>query len=154
MKICLFVGINFILLNSILLALFLMWFQYCSAHQVLKYIIFSLTPLLNFISVDKDVDLWTFIVLTEQTTNTSVFLLFHSNQFFLLSPTTIFTIRGRSSLFFASNNMSAAHLKLFKLFPSTLIPGYPSRFRIIIPWYRERRSEESTHPFLTQRFIF
>ena len=82
------------------------------------------------------------------TTTTSVFLLFNSNLFFLFSSNNRCT-----NSFSADNTVSSGYLKLFMLCPATLIPIYPSRFRIIFTLQRDR-SGESTHPSLTPRFFF
>ena len=66
------------------------------------------------------------------TTITSVLLLFNSNPFFLLSSSTMSNNCCKSSLFSGMNTVSSECLKLFKLSPPNLIPGFPSRFCIII----------------------
>ena len=88
------------------------------------------------------------------TTITSVLLLFNSNPFFLLSSSTMSNNCCKSSLFSGINTVSSACLKLFQLCPPTLIPGFPSRFCIIISLYREKMSGESTHPYVTSGLIF
>ena len=89
------------------------------------------------------------------TTITSVLLLFNSNPFVLLSSSTMSNNCCKSSLFSGINTVSSEYLKLFKLSPPTLIPGFPSRFCIIIfTIEREKMSGESTHPYVTSSFIF
>ena len=82
------------------------------------------------------------------TTISYVFLLFNSNLFFLRSS----LMMSIESFFYFP--VSSACLKLFMLCPLALILDYPSSFHIIISLQREKRSGESTHPFLTPCFIF
>ena len=70
--------------------------------------------MLEFIQVDKDVDLWTLIA-------------FHFQSFLFQGFLIIVAI----------NTVSSAYLKLITVYPSNLIPGYPSRFRIIVSLYIE-----------------
>ena len=69
-----------------------------------------------------------------QTNITSVFLIFNLNPFLLLSSSSFNDVNNfyKSSSFSAINTVSSAYLKLFKLCPPTLIPGYPSKFHVII----------------------
>ena len=114
--------------NSFLLELFLMQFQCsCVHHLVLNLNLFlclSLFTLINMLVCGCS--------LLPLTTVTFVLLLFHSNPFFLLSSSTMSNNCCKSSLFSGINTVSSACLKLFKLSPPTLIPGFPSRFCIII----------------------
>ena len=114
--------------NSFLLELFLMQFQCsCVHHLILNLNLFlclSLFTLIKMLVCGRS--------LLPLTTITSVLLLFNSNPFFLLSSSTMSNNCCKSSLFSGINTVSSACLKLFKLCPPTLIPGFPSRFCIII----------------------
>ena len=107
-----------------MLAQVLMRFE-CCWDQV-----FELKSLLEFTRIDKDVDLRTLIVKTEGH-YFCLFFLFNSNTLFLLSSSTMSNDQCKSSLFSKINKASSAHLNLFSLCPTTLIPGYP-RFCINI----------------------
>ena len=111
-----------------MLELFLMQFQCsCVHHLILNLNLFlclSLFTLIKMLVCGRS--------LLPLTTITSVLLLFNSNPFFLLSSSTMSNNCCKSSLFSGINTVSSEYLKSFKLSPPTLIPGFPSRFCIII----------------------
>ena len=57
---------------------------------------------------------------------------FYYDPFLLFSFSTMSNNCCKSSLLFTINTLSPAYCNLLTLCPSTLIPGYPSRFRILI----------------------
>ena len=84
---------------------------------------------------------------------TSVFFLFRDSPFFSLSQTTVSNISCSSFSLSAIRTVSSAYLILFMLYPPNFIPGMPSRARMIISLYMEKRSGDNTHPCLTPLFM-
>ena len=114
--------------NSFLLELFLMQFQCSCAHHLILnlnlFLCLSLFTLIKMLVCGRS--------LLSLTTITSVLLLFNSNPFFLLPSSSMSNNCRKSSSFSGMNTVSSACLKLFKLCPPNLIPGFPFRFCIII----------------------
>ena len=83
----------------------------CDPHLILKY------PLLEFIPVDKDVDLWTLVVPTDK-----LYFCLFAVQFQVFLPVFFFCNNiCKFSSFSANNSVSSAYVKLFTLYPLLLM---------------------------------